>query len=76
MGKMAIDGQAWRLIGFVCTASEHTSTSVRDADKLTIHRRSWAFCPYDTQAEGHVWSPSAIATAAPFGLRAHQAAER
>jgi hypothetical protein len=75
---MTIDAQAWRLIGFVCTASAHTGgASSRDADKLTIHGRSWAFCPHDTQAEGHIWSPSTLATIAPFGLRAqYQEAER
>ena len=24
-------------------------------DKLTVHQRQWAFCPFDVKAEGHEW---------------------
>ena len=42
------------LVGFECVAPEHQPGTGRP-DKLTIHERQWAFCPYDTHADGHVW---------------------
>ncbi len=43
-----------KLIAYVCVAETHRPSSAR-LDKLTIHDRSWAFCPYDAMADGHLW---------------------
>jgi hypothetical protein len=43
-----------KLVEYECVAPEH-QTGAAHPDKLTIHERQWAFCPYDTHADGHVW---------------------
>lgn len=42
------------LIAYECVAPEH-QPSLTFPDKLTIHQGAWAFCPFDSRAEGHQW---------------------
>lgn len=43
-----------KLIEYVCVAKDHQPTDGR-LDKLTVNDGAWAFCPFDTKADGHVW---------------------
>lgn len=43
-----------KLVEYECVAEEHEAT-LSHPNKLTVHKGRWAFCPYDSQAEGHVW---------------------
>lgn len=42
------------LVFYECTAAEHR-VGGGSPDKLTIHQGQWAFCPFDSRAEGHEW---------------------
>jgi len=42
------------LIAYECVAPEH-QPSLLFPDKLTIHKGSWAFCGFDSHADGHQW---------------------
>lgn len=42
------------LISYECVAPEH-QPSLLFPDKLTIHQGSWAFCAFDSHADGHQW---------------------
>ncbi len=42
------------LIAYECVAPEH-QPSLLLPDKLTIHEGSWAFCSFDSHADGHLW---------------------
>ena len=42
------------LIVYECVAPEH-QPSLLFPDKLTIHQGSWAFCAFDSHADGHRW---------------------
>jgi hypothetical protein len=44
-----------KLIAYQCTAPSHPP-SLLHADKLTVHQRGWAFCPFDARADGHRWT--------------------
>ncbi|HEY6204232.1 MAG TPA: hypothetical protein VI056_14495 [Candidatus Limnocylindria bacterium] len=44
------------LIRYRCTKPEHQHTAKRPSDTMTIHERSWAYCPYDVRAQEHLWS--------------------
>jgi hypothetical protein len=44
-------------IAFTCAAPAHREGD-GGPDKLTIHDRRWAFCPFDALAGGHEWRPS------------------
>ena len=43
-----------KLVEYECVAKDHEATLSRP-NKLTVHDGRWAFCPFDSQAEGHVW---------------------
>ena len=43
-----------KLIEYICVAPDHRPTAER-IDKLTVNSGAWAFCPFDTKADGHVW---------------------
>jgi hypothetical protein len=44
------------LIRYRCTTPEHQHATKRPSDTMTIHERSWAYCPYDVRAADHLWS--------------------
>ena len=43
-----------KLVEYECVATDHQQPTAR-GDKLTVHDGRWAFCAYDTHADGHVW---------------------
>jgi len=43
-----------KLVVFECVAANH-QPSVLHPDKLTVHKGSWAFCPFDARADSHEW---------------------
>jgi hypothetical protein len=45
------------LVGYRCVA-EHRPTSGDDKDQLTVHDGQWAYCPFDSKADGHEWTPA------------------
>lgn len=45
-------------VAFVCDAPAHRSGEGGGPDKLTVHDGRWAFCAYDSKADGHEWKPS------------------
>jgi hypothetical protein len=44
------------LIRYRCANPEHQHAAKRVSDTMTIHDRSWAYCPYDVRASDHRWS--------------------
>ena len=44
------------LIRYRCTNPEHQRSTKTLSDTMTIHERSWAFCPYDVRVAGHLWA--------------------
>ena len=44
------------LIRYRCTNPTHQTTSESLSDTMTIHERSWAFCPYDVRVPDHRWT--------------------
>jgi hypothetical protein len=44
------------LIRYRCTNPEHQRTTTTVSDTMTIHERSWAFCPYDVRVADHLWA--------------------
>ena len=44
-----------RLIRYHCTNPEHQRSTKALSDTMTIHDRSWAFCPYDVRVADHLW---------------------
>lgn len=45
------------LIHFICIAPAHASReSKSSSDTLTVISGRWAYCAFDTRAEGHEWS--------------------
>ena len=45
---------AGKLIAYECVAPSHQPDHDQP-DKLTIHERRWAFCPFGALAHGHQW---------------------
>ena len=45
------------LIVFVCTAPGHLDGKL-GKDRVTIYNGGWAYCPHDTRADGHLWTPT------------------
>ena len=45
-----------RLIRYRCTNPEHQRSTKTVSDTMTIHERSWAFCPYDVRVADHLWA--------------------
>jgi hypothetical protein len=45
-------------VAYECQAPAHRSVEGGGPDKLTVHEGAWAFCPYDSKAEGHEWKPT------------------
>lgn len=43
-----------KLIAYECVAAGHQPTALHP-DKLTVHEREWAFCPFDARASDHDW---------------------
>lgn len=41
-------------VTYVCAAPSHQSRE-GGPDKITVHAGAWAFCRYDTKADGHEW---------------------
>jgi len=46
------------LVKYRCAKLEHRRTSEDPWDKLTIHEREWAYCPFDARAGHHEWVPT------------------
>jgi hypothetical protein len=45
------------LIHFICIAHAHASReSKSSSDTLTVISGRWAYCAFDTRADGHEWS--------------------
>jgi hypothetical protein len=44
------------LIRYRCESPAHQRPTQSLSDTMTIHERSWAYCPYDVRQEGHAWS--------------------
>jgi hypothetical protein len=44
------------LVRYRCTNPEHQRTTKSLSDTMTIHERSWAFCPYDVRVSDHLWT--------------------
>jgi hypothetical protein len=45
------------VVGYRCVADQHRATG-RDKDELTVHDGQWAYCPFDSKADGHRWRPT------------------
>lgn len=45
------------VVGYRCVAEQHRATG-RDKDELTVHDGQWAYCPFDSKADGHRWRPT------------------
>ena len=45
-----------RLIRYRCAKPEHQRPTNNVSDTMTIHERSWAYCPYDVRVEDHLWA--------------------
>ncbi len=44
------------LIHYICIADAHASReSKSSSDTLTVVSNQWAYCAFDTRAEGHEW---------------------
>ena len=46
------------LIRYRCDNPEHQRATTNLSDTMTIHERSWAYCPYDVRVAGHLWALS------------------
>lgn len=60
------------LIRYVCTAPAHAKARKDSRGDLTVHDRSWAFCPAEAR-DGHQWHAVGGVTVSElrsFGLRA------
>ena len=44
------------IIRYRCTNPKHQRQARSISDTMTIHERSWAFCPYDVRVAGHLWA--------------------
>ena len=45
-----------RLIRYHCANPDHQRSAAQTlADTMTIHDRSWAYCPHDVRVPGHAW---------------------
>jgi hypothetical protein len=44
------------LIRFRCDNPAHQRPKASVSDTMTIHERSWAYCPYDVRETGHLWA--------------------
>lgn len=44
------------LIRYRCTNPDHQRQTKSVSDTMTIHERSWAFCPDDVRMAGHLWA--------------------
>lgn len=42
-------------VAFHCEAPAHHGRDGGGPDKLTIHEGQWAYCSYDSRADGHEW---------------------
>jgi hypothetical protein len=43
------------LVKFFCMRPAHHDASGSASDHLTIHERSWAYCPRDARLGDHLW---------------------
>lgn len=48
------------LVGYRCVAEHHliSGDESDDKDELTVHDGQWAYCPFDSKADGHEWTPA------------------
>ena len=45
------------LIRYRCANPDHQRQATSSlADTMTIHERSWAYCPHDVRLPGHTWT--------------------
>ena len=44
------------LIRYRCTNPDHQRPTKSLSDTMTIHERSWAFCPHDVRVTDHLWA--------------------
>lgn len=44
------------LIRYRCDNPAHQRPRRSLSDTMTIHERSWAYCPYDVREAGHLWA--------------------
>ena len=51
-------GTAGATVGFICMASAHLQKNGVLVDHLTIHDKTWAYCPLNVRADGHDWKPT------------------
>lgn len=56
--KMRNVGTAGARIGFICTAAPHLQKNGALVDHLTIHEKTWAYCPSNVRTAGHEWKPT------------------
>ena len=64
------------LIRYRCDNPAHQRPTASLSDTMTIHERSWAYCPYDVRVADHLWAvanPDAplLLPRAPADLPAH-----
>lgn len=45
-----------RLIRYQCANPKHQRPTKTLSDTMTIHERSWAYCPYDVRVTDHLWA--------------------
>ena len=45
-----------QLIRYQCENPRHQRRTKTLSDTMTIHERSWAYCPYDVRVTDHLWA--------------------
>jgi hypothetical protein len=48
-------GTAGATVAFICMASAHLQKNGALVDHLTIHEKTWAYCPMNVRIDGHDW---------------------
>ncbi len=61
------------LIHYRCTDPKHQASGERISDKLTIHEKRWAYCPFDARAKPHTWTETGGITLSQLRLRLREA---
>lgn len=44
------------LIRYRCSNPAHQRSTKTVSDTMTIHKGSWAYCPYDVRVADHLWA--------------------
>ena len=55
MTQMKGMGTAGPKVGFLCMAEAHLHKNGALVDHLTIHDKTWAYCPLNVRIAGHDW---------------------